>query len=121
MNETDSLALRAALASGLVTRRSALLGIAGIGAAAALASCGSAGRNPTPAGGTAGAPTAAAAKDLSETEKVVNWSNWPEYIDVDDKTQKRPTIEAFTKQTGIKANYTEDYNDNDEFYAKVRP
>ena len=23
-------------------------------------------------------------------EKIVNWSNWPEYIDVDDKTKKRP-------------------------------
>ncbi len=122
MNETDNLAFRAALARGLVSRRSALMGLAGIGAATALAACGSKGRNPTPGGGTgSAAPTAAAAKDMSDTEKVVNWSNWPEYIDVDDKTQKRPTIEAFTKQTGIKVNYTEDYNDNDEFYAKVRP
>ena len=58
---------------------------------------------------------------MSDTEKVVNWSNWTEYIDVDDKTKSRPTLDAFTKQTGIKVNYTEDYNDNDEFYAKVRP
>ena len=58
---------------------------------------------------------------MSDTEKVINWSNWPEYIDVDDKTKSRPTLDAFTKQTGIKVNYTEDYNDNDEFYAKVRP
>ena len=58
---------------------------------------------------------------MSDTEKLVNWSNWPEYIDVDDKTKARPTLDAFTKQTGIKVNYTEDYNDNDEFYAKVRP
>jgi spermidine/putrescine transport system substrate-binding protein len=125
MNEMDKLALRAALARGLVSRRSALMGLAGIGATAALASCGSAGRNPQqPAGGPNGsssAPSAAAAQDLSDTEKVVNWSNWPEYIDVDDNTQKRPTLEAFMKQTGIKVNYTEDYNDNDEFYAKVRP
>jgi spermidine/putrescine transport system substrate-binding protein len=123
MNEMDNLAARAALARGLVSRRSALVGLAGIGAAAALASCGSAGRNPKPGGGTTGsaAPVAGAAKDLSDTERLVNWSNWPEYIDVDDKTQKRPSIEAFTKQTGIKVNYTEDVNDNDEFYAKVRP
>ena len=58
---------------------------------------------------------------MSDTEKVVNWSNWPAYIDVDDKTKARPTLDAFTKETGIKVNYTEDYNDNDEFYAKVRP
>ena len=35
--------------------------------------------------------------------------------------KSRPTLDAFTKATGIKVNYTEDYNDNDEFYAKVRP
>jgi spermidine/putrescine transport system substrate-binding protein len=58
---------------------------------------------------------------MSDSEKLVNWSNWPEYIDVNDKTQARPTLVAFTKKTGIKVNYTEDYNDNDEFYAKVRP
>jgi spermidine/putrescine transport system substrate-binding protein len=94
-------------------------GALGIGALAALSACGSEGRNPTPSG--SGTPTAKAAEDLSDTEKVVNWSNWPEYIDVNDKTQARPTLDAFTKQTGIKVNYTEDYTDNDEFYAKVRP
>jgi len=39
----------------------------------------------------------------------------------DEKTKKHPTLDAFTKETGIKVNYTEDYNDNNEFYAKVRP
>ena len=42
-------------------------------------------------------------------------------MDVDEKTKSHPTLDAFTKKTGIKVNYTEDYNDNDEFYAKVRP
>ena len=32
-----------------------------------------------------------------------------------------PTLLAFTKATGIKVTYTEDYNDNDEFFAKVKP
>ncbi|MEO7132184.1 MAG: spermidine/putrescine ABC transporter substrate-binding protein [Dermatophilaceae bacterium] len=121
----ESLAFRAAMARGLISRRSAMTGAAGLGAAALLAACGSSGRNPTPAaGGTSGAEpakAAAAATDMSDTDKVINWSNWPEYIDVDDKTQARPTLNEFTKETGIKVNYTEDYNDNDEFYAKVRP
>ena len=120
MNEQNPLPpeLTAALARGLVSRRTLMSSAAGIAAVAALAACGSKGR--AAAGG--GTPTAKAAPtDLSDTDKVVNWSNWPEYIDVDDKTQRRPTIDAFTKQTGIKVNYTEDYNDNDEFYAKVRP
>ncbi len=122
--DKDTPILPAAFARGLVSRRSAMIGAAGVGAAAFLAACGSAGKNPSAGAGgsgTAAAKTAAAAQDMSDTEKVVNWSNWPSYIDVNDKTKARPTLDAFTKQTGIKVNYTEDYNDNDEFYAKVRP
>jgi spermidine/putrescine transport system substrate-binding protein len=120
MTEFDNLALRAALARGVLTRRTAMAGGAGA-IALALAACGSKGKSPTTSGSGSAAPSAKAAQDMSDSEKVVNWSNWPEYIDVDDKTQARPTLVAFTKKTGIKVNYTEDYNDNDEFYAKVRP
>ncbi len=82
----------------------------------ALAACGTKGT------ASKSAPaTARAAKDLSDTDKVVNWSNWPEYIDLDEKAGTMPTLVAFTKQTGIKVKYTEDYNDNDEFFAKVKP
>jgi spermidine/putrescine transport system substrate-binding protein len=87
--------------------------------AAALAACGSEGKSPTSTG--TAAPSAKAAQDMSDTEKVVNWSNWQQYIDVSEDEKSRPTLDAFTKATGIKVNYTEDYNDNDEFYAKVRP
>ena len=123
MTDLNDPVFRAALARGLVSRRSAIMSAAGLGTAALLAACGSPGRSPSTGGGatTAAAKTAAAAKDMSDTEKLVNWSNWPAYIDVNDKTKARPTLDAFTKQTGIKVNYTEDYNDNDEFYAKVRP
>ena len=118
MNDQLPPILPAALARGLVSRRTAMMGAASLGVAA-LAACGSKGRAPSASGSKA--PTAkAAAQDLSDSEKIINWSNWPEYIDV-DKSQHRPTLDAFTKQTGIKVNYTEDYNDNDEFYAKVRP
>ena len=112
--------MRAALLRGLTSRRALVTGALGLGATAALSACGSKGKGPTAASGSA-APSAAAAKDLSDTEKVVNWSNWTQYIDVSDDEKSRPTLDAFTKQTGIKVNYTEDYNDNDEFYAKVRP
>ena len=114
---------QAAMARGLLSRRTAMAGMAGLAGVAGLAACGSAGKNPT-AGSTDGATTKGRVKsvaDKSDTDKVVNWSNWPEYIDIDDKTQSRPTLDAFTKDGGIKVNYTEDYNDNDEFYAKVRP
>lgn len=101
---------------GLVTRRTMLAGLGAGGLATLLAACGTSGTakkaNPS---------SQAAATDLSDTDKVVNWSNWSEYIDVNDKTQKHPTIDAFTAQTGIKVNYTEDYLDNNEFFAKVKP
>jgi len=115
--QTDPLLM--SFARGALTRRSALTGLAGLAAAGLLTACGSPGRNST---ASSGAPNTAqqAAPDKSDTDKVVNWSNWPEYIDVDDKGN-HPSIDAFTKSTGIKVNYNEDYNDNDEFFAKVRP
>jgi hypothetical protein len=48
-------------------------------------------------------------------------STWPFYIDIDAKTKRRPTLEAFEKQTGVNVRYIEDINSNDEFFAKVRP
>ena len=118
--EPMSPIMRAALLRGLTTRRSLMTGALGVGATAALAACGSKGTGTT-ASASVTPTAAAAAQDMSDTEKVINWSNWTQYIDVSEDEKSRPTLDAFTKQTGIKVNYTEDYNDNDEFYAKVRP
>ncbi len=115
-DQNDPLLMSFARAA--ISRRSALTGLAGVAAAGLLAACGSPGRNASSSTSASAAPKAA--EDLSDTDKVVNWSNWPEYIDIDD-AGKHPSIEAFVKQTGIKVNYNEDYNDNDEFFAKVRP
>ncbi|MFI6943476.1 PotD/PotF family extracellular solute-binding protein [Streptomyces sp. NPDC050418] len=63
-----------------------------------------------------------AADDHSKKEKRVTFSNWTEYMDVDDKDEnRRPTLEAFTKRTGISVKYTEDINDNSEFFGKIKP
>jgi spermidine/putrescine transport system substrate-binding protein len=56
--------------------------------------------------------------DKSATEATLNWSNWPEYIDVDGK--RMPTLEAFQKQSAIEVTYNADVNDNAEFFAKVK-
>ena len=48
------------------------------------------------------------------------FSNWPLYIDIDDKTKQRPTLNAFKKEYGAKVKYTEEINDNNEFFGKVR-
>ena len=97
--------------------RRRLLQAAGIGTAAvAAAACG--------AGGGADDPTSSAAPtgpaDLSDSEKTIAWSNWVEYLDLDEDTGERPTLEAFQAATGITVTYNEDVNDNNEFYAKVR-
>mgnify|MGYP006282781843 CR=1 FL=1 len=115
----ESAAIAAAMKSSISRRR--VLQAAGIGGAAvAVAACGAGGGSAASTGGTSGAPTAAAAEDLSDTDKVANWSNWPLYIDIDDTTGSRPTLDAFQKETGITVAYTEDVNDNNEFFAKVR-
>jgi spermidine/putrescine transport system substrate-binding protein len=44
--------------------------------------------------------------------KVVRVSNWPLYIDA-------KTVPDFEAATGIKVEYTEDINDNNEYFAKI--
>jgi spermidine/putrescine transport system substrate-binding protein len=61
-----------------------------------------------------------AAEGGGEVKQVLNFANWPLYIDIDEQTKKRPTLEAFTEQTGIKVNYFEEINDNAEYFAKVQ-
>lgn len=60
--------------------------------------------------------------DYSKKERVLNFANWPLYIDVDDKNKKkRPTLDRFQRESGIKVKYVEDINDNSEFYGKIKP
>ena len=68
-----------------------------------------------------GKPSTTAAADRSVREPIVNWSNWPDYIDVSDDALSHPTLTAFTAATGITVHYTEDYYDNEEFYTEVAP
>ncbi|MFE7037173.1 spermidine/putrescine ABC transporter substrate-binding protein [Streptomyces sp. NPDC057621] len=92
-----------------------LLRTLGTGAAAALAAgCG------VPAAYVA--PKDRRRSDLSATEKRLTWANWPLYIDTDDEDEsRRPTLDAFEERTGIAVTYTEEINDNDEFFGKVSP
>ena len=101
------------LLRGTLSRRTLFRGAGAVALGSLLAACGT---EPQ-------APRAAAersAEDLSDREKVVNWSNWPEYIDVDEESGESPSLQAFTADTGIEVNYNTDYNDNDEFFAKVQ-
>jgi spermidine/putrescine transport system substrate-binding protein len=67
--------------------------------------------------GTKGAATtAAAARTLPKT---IVWSNWPLYIDVNDKTKVHPSLAQFEKKFGVNVRYIEDINDNDSFFGKI--
>jgi spermidine/putrescine transport system substrate-binding protein len=57
-----------------------------------------------------------------ELKDVLNFSNWELYIDTPWARQHKriPTLQQFTKQTGIKVNYYEDVNSNPEYFAKVQ-
>ncbi|MFD9522323.1 spermidine/putrescine ABC transporter substrate-binding protein [Streptomyces sp. NPDC059979] len=113
-------AMRRSLTSGrgALTRRS-LLRASGVGALtlagmSTLAACG------IPPAKRAG-DAAVASDDHSDREKEINFSNWTEYMDTSEDEKTRPTLEEFTKRTGIKVKYTEDINDNVEFFGKIRP
>jgi spermidine/putrescine transport system substrate-binding protein len=51
--------------------------------------------------------------------KTVTFSNWPLYID-NEKGNKHPTLDAFTRKTGVKVKYIEDINDNPSFFGKIQ-
>ena len=108
-----------ALVQASLSRRSVLLGAAGL---AALAACGTGSSTPSGSGGggSTGPAKPSPATDRSATDKVVNWANWTLYLDYDEDTKKYPTLEAFQKKTGIKATYAEDIDDNDTYYGKIQ-
>jgi spermidine/putrescine transport system substrate-binding protein len=72
--------------------------------------------------GTEGAKTKAGScqsTDVSDKEKVVNFSNWPGYVDPLKKPDS--TLNKFEQQSGITVNYDIDINDNEAFFAKISP
>ncbi len=79
-----------------IGRAGALFGTAMV-APAVLAACGSSGGSKGAGGG-----------------KSVSISNWTSYISAQSKKD-------FQRDTGIKLTYTEDINDNNEYFAKIRP
>ncbi|MFH8796639.1 spermidine/putrescine ABC transporter substrate-binding protein [Streptomyces sp. NPDC017941] len=63
-----------------------------------------------------------AADDRSARDRRLVFANWPLYIDTDDRNKSlRPTLDAFERRTGIDVRYTEEINDNDEFFGKISP
>ncbi|WP_316775042.1 extracellular solute-binding protein [Streptomyces sasae] len=97
-----------------LSRRSLLRALGGTAALGALAGCG------VPAAYVKAGDRGVT--DLSAKDHRLVFANWPLYIDVDDDNpNKRPTLDAFEKRTGISVDYIEEINDNDEFFGKISP
>ena len=76
--------------------RSGLMGIGAVSLPAILAACG--GSDTSSGGG----------------KRELFFENWPAYIDGE-------TVKLFSDASGITMKYTEAYNDNNEYFAKVQP
>ena len=120
MSENQRPTMDPALLRGLtmprMTRRAALRGAGLAGMAAALAACGVKGTSKS-------APQANEVKafwDKQTKANVLNFANWPAYIDTDPVNGKT-TLQRFTDSTGIKVNYKEVIQDNDSFLGKITP
>src|SRR5215208_3361891 len=102
--------------AGPVDRRAFLRGVGAAGVALTLpellAACGTKGAKQT--------EDSCVSKDISASDKTLNFSNWPEYIDVKNHGKRMPSLENFMAKTGIKVNYNTDINDNEQFFAKVQ-
>jgi spermidine/putrescine transport system substrate-binding protein len=96
----------------VITRRDLLRRAAGSGALLTvpgiLAACG---------GSSSKSSSASSNHTLAKT---LRFSNWTLYIDVNNKTHTRPSLEAFQKKYGTNVAYTEDINDNASFFGKIQ-
>jgi spermidine/putrescine transport system substrate-binding protein len=82
-----------------------------------LAACGGGG------GGIEGQQADSSAEETTVEQVLadqITVSNWPFYIDQNDDASKFPTLEEFTKKTGVKVNYLEDINSNEEFFGEIQ-
>jgi spermidine/putrescine transport system substrate-binding protein len=95
--------------------RRAAVGGAALSLPSLLAACGSGGG--ISAQSNAGGASTEVKQQLADTLTI---SNWPLYIDIDEKTKKRPTVDDFTKATGVSVKYIEDVNDNEEWFGKFQ-
>ena len=72
------------------------------------------------------APSAEAATFHDQPSGVVNFANWPYYLDRDDTPTNgpgafRPSLERFTDETGIVVNYREVIPDAETFFQMIEP
>jgi spermidine/putrescine transport system substrate-binding protein len=104
-----------------ITRRTMLQGTALAGVGAFLAACGTSGQSSAPTSAPSAAPSDGAPSEMPTASDVLNFANWPLYIDQDEgNPPKSPTLEQFTEKYGTKVNYVEAVNDG-LFFGTIQP
>jgi spermidine/putrescine transport system substrate-binding protein len=98
------------------TGRGAVIAGSALSLPAILAACGIG-----PGGGSAGSSVASQVPLPSAPAGVLDFANWPAYIDIDEETGDYPTLAKFEDASGIDVTYTEAINDNEEFFGIIQP
>ena len=100
-----------------VNRRGFLRGLGGAGLGAMALGTGL-GACSTP--GLAPVPLARAAPDRSTADGIVRFANWLSYVDQAPGNPRRyPTLDEFTRRTGIAVDYSEPITDNEQFIGLI--
>ena len=96
--------------------RRAAVGGATLSLPGLLAACGG-------GGGIEGQQAPTGADDTTVAQELadeITVSNWPYYIDQNEDATSFPTLDEFTEATGVKVNYLEDINSNEEFFGEIQ-
>jgi spermidine/putrescine transport system substrate-binding protein len=99
--------------------RAGALGAAGISLPALLAACGS-DDGGSSSGTTPGSSPSGGSAPAGGGGNSLYFENWPAYIDPTEDGVPG-TVDRFVDATGIDMLYTETYNDNNEYFAKIQP
>lgn len=70
-------------------------------------------------GGSKSAGAGASTTESRTLPKTIVWSNWPLYIDVNEKKKTHPSLQQFEARYHVNVRYIEDVNDNDSFFGKI--
>ena len=97
------------LNSARLSRRRLLIAGGTLFGGAVVAACGG--------GDKKSAKSSSGGSAAKEDAASLYFANWPAYIDEEAPT----TVDLFQKASGIKMKYTTEYNDNNEYFAKIFP
>jgi spermidine/putrescine transport system substrate-binding protein len=111
---------RGALTRRQLLARAGALGAAGISLPAILAACGGDDDGGSGSSGTTPGTTPGTTGGGGSEGGELFFENWPSYIDPTEDGAIG-TVDRFIEATGIRLRYTEAYNDNNEYFAKIQP